>query len=334
MSGGPTRSTDFAYKVWGDQAYEDFYFYPDGFGTRVLNLKRKPETKYEVSEFIVLTPQSAYPLDVLPKNMVDILALDGSKQEILFPDHALYKGVFPDAAFVTSDKPSMYRIRMHKDEAKSAVYFYPTGPDYPMGPFGPFYDRGELVTPAYWGSHWPLSRGKTTGWSIDDRIHYSPAHNSLLAWGTNQTPTPLRQSTISTIDTLGRSQTMAVERWAWLIGMTDATDGELLQWAQSFSRPPSVEVIGADLDFESYVPERRAIRVLVKDRVVSVKLSPNQYTINPVFELVGAPEGPIEILQDGKAAPAEGYAWDGKTLWIKASLSKPSRFEFRFGSGK
>ena len=33
------QSTDFQYKVWGDLATEDFYFYPDGFGTRVLNLK-------------------------------------------------------------------------------------------------------------------------------------------------------------------------------------------------------------------------------------------------------------------------------------------------------
>ena len=25
------QSTDFEYKVWGDQAVEDYYFYPDGF---------------------------------------------------------------------------------------------------------------------------------------------------------------------------------------------------------------------------------------------------------------------------------------------------------------
>ena len=88
------QSTDFTYPVWGDQAVEDFYFYPDGFGTRVLSLTRKPGTKYELSEFIVLTPQSAYPLDVLPKNMVDFVYFDGGKYEVRFPDHALFNSVF------------------------------------------------------------------------------------------------------------------------------------------------------------------------------------------------------------------------------------------------
>ena len=50
------QSTDLHYKVWGDEAVEDYYFYPDGFGTRVLTLKTAPETEYELSEFIILTP--------------------------------------------------------------------------------------------------------------------------------------------------------------------------------------------------------------------------------------------------------------------------------------
>ena len=55
------QSTDFNYKVWGDAAVEDYYFYPDGFGTRVVNLKADPRNDYELSEFIILTPQGAYP---------------------------------------------------------------------------------------------------------------------------------------------------------------------------------------------------------------------------------------------------------------------------------
>jgi len=68
------QSCDFRYKVWGDSAVEDFYFYPDGFGTRVLSLQSAPEGDYELSEFIVLTPPFSYPFDVLPPNMVDILS--------------------------------------------------------------------------------------------------------------------------------------------------------------------------------------------------------------------------------------------------------------------
>ena len=42
------QSTDFNYKVWGDEAVEDYYFYPDGFGTRVVNLKADPKNDYEL----------------------------------------------------------------------------------------------------------------------------------------------------------------------------------------------------------------------------------------------------------------------------------------------
>ena len=90
------------------------------------------------------------------------------------------------------------------------------------------------MTPAYWGSHWPLSRGKTTGMSIDDRIHFSPAHNSLLTWGTTNRPPAISSGEIQMPDTLGNSRPMTVERWVWLIGMTDASDSRLLEWAREF----------------------------------------------------------------------------------------------------
>ncbi|MBM3804702.1 MAG: hypothetical protein FJW26_20600 [Acidimicrobiia bacterium] len=49
------QSNDFNYKVWGDSPSEDFYFYPDGYGTRVLTLRSAPGARYEVLEYIVLT---------------------------------------------------------------------------------------------------------------------------------------------------------------------------------------------------------------------------------------------------------------------------------------
>src|SRR5205814_3200389 len=79
------QSCDFTYKVWGDSADEDFYFYPDGFGTRVLTLQSVLDSNYELSEFIILTPQDTYPFSVLPDNLVNILFLDGEKRSITFP---------------------------------------------------------------------------------------------------------------------------------------------------------------------------------------------------------------------------------------------------------
>ena len=83
---GRYQSTDFHYKVWGDEAVEDYYFYPDGFGTRVVNLKADPKNDYELSEFIILTPAGAYPFDVLPDDPVDALFLDGRKHDFRFPN--------------------------------------------------------------------------------------------------------------------------------------------------------------------------------------------------------------------------------------------------------
>jgi len=73
----------------------------------------------------------------------------------------------------------VYRVRLHNDERASVVYFNPRERTLPVV-FGPFYDQGQLVTPAYWGSHWPLARGNATGSAIDERIHSSPHHTSLM----------------------------------------------------------------------------------------------------------------------------------------------------------
>ena len=80
------QSTDFQYKVWGDQAFEDFYFYPDGFGTRTLRLKKRPGAPYELTEFIVLSAPGMYPLSFLPEQTAEMIYLDdGTRHEFYFP---------------------------------------------------------------------------------------------------------------------------------------------------------------------------------------------------------------------------------------------------------
>lgn len=76
---------DMRYERWGDEVAEDYCFYPDGFGTRVVTLTRVPDTDYVFSEFIVLTPQAAFQLDVSPAPKVDLLFLDGETKRIAYP---------------------------------------------------------------------------------------------------------------------------------------------------------------------------------------------------------------------------------------------------------
>ena len=328
------QSCDFTYKVWGDSAAEDFYFYPDGFGTRVVNLKSAMGSDYELSEFIILTPAAAYPLEVLPQKAVEILFVDGLRRDVSLPFYVEGETkplAWPDyMAEKVRGMPAVYRVRMHKDDTATAVYFNPLDPHLPPYPFAPFYDRGQMVTPAYWGSHWPLARGKTTGGSIDDRIYVSPSHNSIMSWGRSR-PTPNRTARIEDIDTLGRSKTMTVESWVWLIGMTDTSDEHLLDWARSFSRPPSVELKGAHLDFNSYVPERRAIRLVAEDQTVEITLTPTVKCVNPVFELEDAPRNLASVtLGSRPLVEAMEYVWDGHTLWLNAAIEQPTTLRLRF----
>jgi hypothetical protein len=310
------------YKVWGDQAVEDYYCYPDGFGTRVLTLKRDPERNYELSEFILIAPQETYPLAFVPSQPVDILFTDGETRRVSFPATAASLGA-------PRDMPAVYRVHPHKEDSASAIYFNPRERRLPKV-FAPFYDQSQLVTPAYWGSHWPLARGNATGRAIDQRIHATPHHTSLMTWQEAK-PEPISTRTGPSVDALGDSKVMTTEEWVWMIGMTDAPDAEVLAQAHSFAAPPSIEVTGARVHPDGYVSERRAVR-LVADGVptVTLKLSPNGSCMNPVIELDAAPGKLASVAVDGRPREPMKYAWDGRVLWLEAAFAQPVEIALRF----
>jgi len=123
---------------------------------------------------------------------------------------------------------------------------------------------------------------------------------------------------------------MTLERWAWLIAMTDASDAELLEWARSFSKPPSVEITGGRVDFDSYAPERRAIRLIVDNATVSITVQATVMCVNPVFELRGAPGNLLSVTLAGRALKQGEYAWDGQTLWLDAKIAQPEQLQLKF----
>jgi hypothetical protein len=319
------QSTDLNYKVWGDSAGEDYYFYPDGFGTRVVSLLSAPGAEYELSEFIVLAPSKAYPFAFLPEEPIELLALEGGTHRMAFPiDRDAEAGLRRDAKL-----PAVYRVRPHEDESQTAVYFNPGDRELPPVIFGSFSDGGEVVTPCYWGSHWPLARGNATGNSIDDRIDVTPSHNSLMSWARSR-PDPVVDSTLRTLDALGRPRTMELRRWAWLIGMSEATDAEILRRARSFAEPPAVEARGARLDFPGYAGERRALRLVVEDPQVAIAMKPGVPVVNPVFELRGAPKGLRSVGLDGNPLPSGSWAWDGRVLWLGVTIPEAATLSLDF----
>jgi hypothetical protein len=320
------QSCDFKYKIWGDSAAEDFYFYPDGFGTRVLTLQSAPNSRYEISEFIILSPQDAYPLEVLPSGIVDILFLDGEKRTIDFPYDAKQQG----GKLKSRDLPTAFRVHLHKNDPMTAIYSHAEDRRLPPVVFGPFKDAGQIVTPCYWGSHWPLARGQTTGRGISDRIHVTPAHNSVMTWAM-QRPPVLRESQIQTVDSVGHSKRMQIQTWVWLIGLTDADDSRVLEWAKSFGGPPAIEGLkGARLEVESFAPERRAVRLIAEGFSIAFTLEPVAVCVNPVFEIRNASSRLKRILLDKTPVSADRYAWDGHTLWINKTMHEPTKIRLEF----
>ena len=317
---------DLNYKVWGESATEDFYFYPDGFGSRTVTLQTEPKAEYEIEELLILTPPAAYPLRVLPEKLVDVLFRDGTKRELKFP---ILDQVRDYEKLLTGEMPPLYRIRFGAREPLSAVYFNPGWTRLPVQAYQPFYSQGQMVTPFYWGNHLPLARRKPTGINIDDLASMTPSHNAMMTWG-HRRPQPLESRTADMPDALGVTRLMKVEKWAWLIGLSDADDARLLEWSRSFSTPPKVEAAGARLGSPSYSTERRATLLTVEKPIVSLMITPSTSCVHPVFELQNAPKTLAVVELNGRPLAATEFAWDGHVLWLNATLRSATTLRLKF----
>ena len=317
---------DLNYKVWGDSVTEDYRFYPDGCGTRTVTLHSEPEAEYEIEELLMLTPPAGYPLRMLPEHLVDVLFRDGTKRQLRFPildQQRDLERLFPGAM------PPLYRIRFHALDTDAAVYFNPGWMRLPEQAYRPFFRHGQMVTPFYWGNHLPLARRKPTGHGIDDRAAMMPAHNAVMTWG-HRRPQPLESRVAEIPDALGAERPMRVEKWSWLIGMTDAGDERLLEWSRSVTTPPRVAVEGARLRTPAYSPERRSTLLAFEKPVVSLTITPDTACVYPVFEIEGAPPALDHVELDGQELGRGAYAWDGHTLWLDTTLRRETRLRLSF----
>ena len=317
---------DLNYKVWGETATEDFYFYPDGFGSRTVTLQTEPKAEYEIEELLILTPPAGYPLRVLPENLMDVLFRDGTKHELKFP---ILDQERDYEKLLSGELPPLFRIRFGIREPLSAVYFNPGWKRLPSTAYRPFYSQGQMVTPYYWGNHLPLARRKPTGINIDDLAAMTPAHNAMMSWG-HRRPQPLESRTADMPDALGVTRQMKVEKWAWLIGLSNADDTRLLEWSRSFATPPKVEAAGARLQSPSYNTERRATLLTVEKPIVSLMITPSTSCVHPVFELQNAPKTLAVVELNGRPLAATEFAWDGHVLWLNATLRSATTLRLKF----
>lgn len=335
----------FNYKTWGDWVVEDYYFYPDGLATRTLTLNCDYDARYELNEFIVIRPPSAYPLDTLPTKPLELLWLDGGKSEIAYPCVGKDRDDFMNLA-LKKNKAPIFRVHFCKSDPLCVFQFSPwmIGPaesyfphwDMAYGLVTDSPERGAMVSPVWSCNWWPLTRG---GGSFET----SPGTSCLATTGftavprmADRSPTPIRSERLWTRDALGQRKLMRRETYTWLIGMTDAGDDQLRGWAQSFAQPPTLEVQGAKLDANSYyAQDRRALCLTLEgDRKnVEIKIAPAGRCVSPVFELKGAPKTLTAVRLGDQTVDPKQYAWDGQTLWINANLSQPTTLRLDFDSG-
>ena len=104
--------------------------------------------------------------------------------------------------------------------------------------------------------------------------------------------------------------------------MSDADDGRLLEWARSFSAPPPAEAIGARLQSPAFSVERRALLLAVEQPHVRITVEPVTPWVHPVFELDDAPLTLVRVTLDGRGLPGQGYAGDGRTLWLDTTIRR------------
>ena len=140
------RSVGENYVVTDDFAVEDYYFYPDGFGTRVLTLTCIPQAEYELNEFIALTPEGGYPLKMLPADMLNFVWVSGGKAEFKFP---FFPGEQQDEcakvkeAQAKGNEIPIYRVRIGKTDPLTVIQYSPWG----WGPTWPGNFLPELFGP-------------------------------------------------------------------------------------------------------------------------------------------------------------------------------------------
>ena len=139
-----------------------------------------------------------------------------------------------------------------------------------------------------------------------------------MSWA-GQRPLPLATSERATLDTLGRSRRLTTRRWAWLIGMSDADDARLIDWAKSFATPPSVDLKGARIDLAGYASERRAICLEPLASEVQIHIKPNVALCEPSLRVHTQPWCDRPPHDRRPCARCRAYAWDGRALWLDAT---------------
>lgn len=306
---------DLDYKICDDEWAEEYYYlYPDGFGTRELHGYIVPGTWHETNEFIILIPAGVSPFEILPEKIVKILSISGLKKEVSYPRPAVSW---------EKDTPCIFRINWHKDEEWTPILATRRFSHF-IQIYDGWREQGVYISPAYWGIHWPVTRGYPTTRTSPDNWQERPGHISLMAVD----HFPEKREKIS--------EEKEEVVWVYFIGNFKGDDEKLLEIAKTWIYPPEIEVEEGGI-YKGYNYFQRGYTIL-KDKNKYLKIKTKEKLLNPVFlieeSLLNNPEIYLngEILkQDYFVGYEKNFDYNRTVIFVNKSINKDTEILIRGG---
>lgn len=305
--------SDFNYKIFENEWVDEYYYlYPDGIGVRTIVGWLAPGVKHEMNELITILPPAVHPSDVLPSNAVDFLDLDGKKQAITWPK--------PHLDWPTG-KPSIIRVKLK--EEYHPIMVVPAISEFTAVWDGWKNEKGEYVSPCYWGNHWPVTRNLQTVAHIPVGWEEGPAHASLIS----MIHQPIEEEDI----------TPSIHKtiWAHLIGAVKADEGDekLLLTASSWLKPAEIDSLTPKVEARGFDPLQRAylLECEAMSQSITIRLTPRGSLVNPAFLILNLSGEISKVAIEGEVMPSETYRWGKEeesnkrnlVLWLETVIEKP-----------
>lgn len=315
---------DFNYRIYENEWVDEYYYlYPDGIGVRTIVAWLAPGVKHEMSELITVLPPAVHPNRVLPPNAVDFLDLDGNKEAITWPK--------PRLNWATG-KPSIVRVKLK--EAYHPIMVVPAISEFTAVWDGWKNEKGEYVSPCYWGNHWPVTRNLQTVGHIPVGWEEGPAHASLIS----MIHQPLKEEDI----------TPSIHKtvWAHLIGAVrrEEDDEKLILFASSWLEPGEVRSESRGVKVKGFDPLQRAyvFECSAPLNTIRFRLIPKDKLLNPVFLFLNLSGELLGVSVEGKLLDPKSYRWGSEeegnerkgVLWLERMIDKPTEIKVTLRRGK
>jgi hypothetical protein len=328
--------TDFNYKICNNEWIDETYtFYPDGFGVRKIRgsiRTSQPGDWHETCEFLVLAPKGVRPYEVLPRDIVRFLSVEDGRECILsFPNPEIQDYTRPllDNAYsykmVTEkpewpkDVPTLMRVKYHKDDESTPFSVCGNVSKFRIYA-GMKEEDGRYACPVCYCIHFPVTRGLRTWRRLAPGMLNYPGSYSIMTYACE----PLSEKPID--------KDLSIVTWAWLIGNTKMSDGELRQVADSWVKPTGVKAVQGAGEVIYDKCERGYVAKCDKSKTVELQFGGDgtKKIFNPVFILENCSWNPVKVtvndkqVSNYKAGTEQSYTQDKLVIWIGQDVADNS----------